>query len=176
MQYKGSATLPEEGTRHLALYQTSADVGKCQITTTMPPQNSTINRHLPLITHRIEFFSSNSHSAPPLITPRIDFGARWAPERNRPDSSLSSDIDVEMDDAASDAASDISVASTDNKSSSDSEQDEAKDKKGKKIPKPSGQPGRPHSGGYSMETELRGWSPKMFADVNVRASSTSMSY
>lgn len=36
-----------------------------------------------------------------------------------------------------------------------------------KIPKPQGEPGPPNSGGYNMESELRGWSPDLLDNVTV---------
>jgi len=37
----------------------------------------------------------------------------------------------------------------------------------RKIPKPAGEPGRPGSGGYNIETQLQGWTPDLVANVNV---------
>lgn len=50
---------------------------------------------------------------------------------------------------------------------SDAEETELSALSFKKIPKPSGEPGRPRSGGYSIEAALASWDKKEFSDVNV---------
>ncbi|KAF8518164.1 hypothetical protein BU17DRAFT_66600 [Hysterangium stoloniferum] len=37
-----------------------------------------------------------------------------------------------------------------------------------KIPKPQGEPGHPNSGGYSVESELHGWSPDLLENVTAK--------
>ena len=37
------------------------------------------------------------------------------------------------------------------------------------IPKPFGEPGRPHSGGYNLKEKLIGWTSDFYDEVKVRA-------
>lgn len=125
-----------------------------------------ISRHLPLVTNRIRF-SPTLPSPTALITPRIDFGAigaisksqtplkHQARELTPSDHGLSEIGDTHLDD---EGESEIG---------SDAEETELSALSFKKIPKPSGEPGRPRSGGYSIEAALASWDKKEFSDVNV---------
>jgi hypothetical protein len=86
----------------------------------------------------------------PVITPHIDFCEEWAdaldPIASIVDKNLVDDDDmISMDD------DEESVLGTHNS----------------KIPKPQGELGRPNCGGYSIETELHGWSPDLLENVTV---------
>lgn len=127
-----------------------------------------ISRPLPLITHRI-LFSTKALSTKPTITPRIKFPARTAvkskeylhpqQERDLTPSASGSDDDDRMS-TNSDSESELSELSE----LSDSDIDIPSSKK---IPKPPGEPGRPRSGGYSIEVALASWGKEEFVKVNV---------
>ena len=112
-------------------------------------------RHSPLITSRIEFRPSKVAGNLPVITPRIDFGEEWAlPTADIVDPTASI-VDKNLDDDLSDVMDDdddeIFLRNIDNS----------------KIPKPQGEPGRPNCGGYSIESQLHGWSPDLLENVTV---------
>ena len=112
--------------------------------------------HLPVITSRIEFQPIKT-SRPPIITPRIDFNQEWGSDLNHDadeDTDMVSEHNYDSDPA--DSLIDDEDAADNNESTNN-----------KKIPKPPGEPGRPNSGGYNIEHELRGWSPDMVTAVNV---------
>lgn len=140
-----------------------------------------IRLHPTLVTPRIQFYfadrSTSRHTS--SITPRIDFIQRnplpadeFTQHQQSDDSdselppsspmSLASDFDEEMNTGPSgdeeldtesqqtyqgyNGNNDLSVADT-------------------LIPKPQGEPGRPRSGGYNLESCLIGWTPDLYAGV-----------
>lgn len=124
-----------------------------------------ISRPLPLITSRISF-STKTLSINPTITPRIKFPAEITvkpsqPERGLTPSSAGSDNDEPL--ANSDGESELSELSELSESDVDTPTS-------RKIPKPAGEPGRPGSGGYSIEVVLAPWGKEEFAKVNVKYS------
>jgi len=113
--------------------------------------------HLPLITSRIEFALSTAAGGRPVITPRIDFGEEWGLpmgtmeiDPRTPTESLE-DVDEDLRSIDADDGEEMAIRQLNNS----------------KIPKPQGEPGRPNCGGYSIETELRGWSPDLLESVTV---------
>ncbi|KDR77444.1 hypothetical protein GALMADRAFT_138555 [Galerina marginata CBS 339.88] len=120
-----------------------------------------ISRPLPLITHRIQF-SSKVLSTTPVVTSRLEFGQQTlkrAPvsyvereltpaDHSYGDSPLNEDIESELSDL------------------SDSEEAPAQPPTSKKITKPSGEPGRPGSGGYSIDDALASWGKEEVLKVN----------
>lgn len=112
--------------------------------------------HLPVITSRVEFQPTKA-SRPPIITPRIDFNQEWG-------SDLTHDADEDID-MVSEHNYDLEPA--DSLIDDEDAVDNNEFPNNKKIPKPAGEPGRPNSGGYNIEHELRGWSPDMVTAVNV---------
>ncbi|KAF9523443.1 hypothetical protein CPB83DRAFT_898751 [Crepidotus variabilis] len=64
----------------------------------------------------------------------------------------------------------------DDNSDSDQSVDAAPTVQASKIPKPQGEPGRPGYGGYTLATELTGWTNQDYADVNnyVKAKATAI--
>ncbi|KDR71182.1 hypothetical protein GALMADRAFT_214158 [Galerina marginata CBS 339.88] len=116
-----------------------------------------ISRPLPLITHRIEF-SSKVLSTAPVVTSRLEFGQQTLKatvsylereltpsDHGNENSPLNKDVESELSDL-----SDIEEAPTTSK----------------KIAKPSGEPGRPGSGGYSIEDALASWGKEEVLKVN----------
>ncbi|KDR65527.1 hypothetical protein GALMADRAFT_148634 [Galerina marginata CBS 339.88] len=123
-----------------------------------------ISRHLPLITHRIQFSSKVSSTAP-SITHRLEFDRQA--DRNPASKKAEleqreltpSDYGSEGDEnKEKDAESDLSDLT-------DSDE-EAKQSTSKKIPKPAGEPGRPGSGGYSIDDALASWGKEEVLKVN----------
>ncbi|KAJ3500744.1 hypothetical protein NLJ89_g9655 [Agrocybe chaxingu] len=99
----------------------------------------------------------NSAGLPPVITPRIDFAVEWAQPFDNPGHDDANSIAADSNNSYEDAmlASEI-----------EADNDIPNTEENKKIPKPPGEPGRPNSGGYNIESELRGWTPALIADVN----------
>lgn len=112
-----------------------------------------LNSHLPLITPRIEFSTLFQPRPPTTITPRIDFTDLWIG-----DNSAVEDIDP------SDDENSVSMDLNSLESESDNEM---LSNNNRKIPKPLGAPGRPNSGGYNIENELRSWGPDKISQVMV---------
>jgi len=108
-------------------------------------------RHSPLITSRIEFRPSKVAGNLPIITPRIDFGEEWALPAFDATASI---VDKNLDD-------------NDLRDVMDDEEFFIESTNNSKIPKPQGEPGRPNCGGYSIESELHGWSPDLLENVTV---------
>ncbi|KAF9042032.1 hypothetical protein BJ165DRAFT_1405761 [Panaeolus papilionaceus] len=102
-------------------------------------------RHLPLLTSCIEF-GDKPITPLPVVTAEVDFGS--------PDPLLQEDIQNVPDRERSPT---LSVAAH--------ESDKiASPLTYNKVPKPPGQPGRPQSGGYSLDIELKRWGP-LFGEV-----------
>jgi hypothetical protein len=123
-----------------------------------------IARHLPLITSRIEFRPLKAAGSQPVITPRIDFDKEWGLQTDN--TALNPTATVDFDKNLED------VVIEDDEAEDVEEVEEAeKIPVGKcnnsKIRKPQGEPGHPNSGGYSIEAELRGWSPDLLENVTV---------
>jgi hypothetical protein len=134
-------------------------------------------RHLPLITPRIKFLPAVLDSLP-TITPRINFATRlaqdsdctllglegdsnWQSGRHKHQPTLTSSDQLELLDALDnfdESVTDIEVILSNNK----------------KIPKPPGQPGRPHSGGYNLETMIKAWGGKLIDEVKVSTTDLSV--
>ncbi|PPQ70077.1 hypothetical protein CVT26_013411 [Gymnopilus dilepis] len=120
-------------------------------------------RHLPLITNRIQFERVSSPHATSVITPRIQFSSGQLEIDNRsgenaaihslPKSSHVSEMLVS--DEGESELSDLS----------DSESEGLRPA-WESIPKPPGEPGRPNSGGYNLESQLHGWTPKLFSEIS----------
>ena len=122
-----------------------------------------ISHHLPLVTNRI-CFSPTMPSSTPTITPRIDFNAASksaAAFKHQTRELTPSDHGLSESSPDDNGESEIfsEAEETDHESST---------LPCTKIPKPSGEPGRPRSGGYSIEAVLASWDKKEFADVNVK--------
>jgi hypothetical protein len=137
--------------------------------------DSYLTQPLPLITPRIEFaFQSVAHL--PVITARMDFttlglkmpnGNAHATPVNDNESDIEVDnstSDIEMDDLPL-AASSLTHNQTNDDFSSLSESENNNQRQ--KIRKPVGEPGRPKSGGYTLEKEIASWGSDTIAKVNV---------
>lgn len=111
-------------------------------------------RHLPLITSRIEFRSSTIIGDTAIITPRMDFAEEWSDT---------------ISDSGHDEDKDLAPISDHSESEPDNEDFYPGDNK---IPKPAGEPGRPGSGGYNIESKLVGWSPDLVTNINVSPNSS----
>jgi hypothetical protein len=125
-----------------------------------------ISRHLPLITNRIRF--STSAMAPlPAITPRVNLSllGNSIPPRNAnlAERELTPSEDGEGGSQVDDGESEMSELS---ELGSDIDNGEAL-RPAQKIPKPPGEPGRPNSGGYSIEDALVSWGKDEFGKVTV---------
>ena len=103
-----------------------------------------LNSHLPIITPHIKFSTLSQSHPPTTITPRIDFADLWT--------------------IGNDSASHVAPSDDEDSTSmdldlpeSESSGDEMLSNNNRKIPKPPGAPGRPNSGGYNIENELRPW-------------------
>lgn len=137
--------------------------------------SSILTRHLPLITPRIEFSAVILDSFP-IITARIDLATKLgnncqhsdkSGEKPAGDNELSnhqlSDIDHEamnVDDVDDD---------DDNGSVIDSIEEILNHNR--KISKPRGQPGRPHSGGYNFQMTIKAWGEELIDEVTVSSPS-----
>ena len=116
-----------------------------------------ISHQLPVITPSIEFFRK-SLGPPPPITPEINFGS------NTPSQHAPEEDNIEM----MEITDMISTPVPDNNDVEDFLNRLDDVLCNIKIPKPSGEPGRPRSGGYSLETALGKWGEELFQAVNVR--------
>jgi hypothetical protein len=124
-----------------------------------------IRRHCPLITSRIEF--SAAASTLPSITPRIEFTAdrlSYATgEQRAPNGGPGVDL------VGSGEGDTNSYDGSGSGSGSESGQVSLRNRKNK-IQKPTGEPGRPGSGGYCLETILvrnHKWSKEMLGEITV---------
>lgn len=122
-----------------------------------------ISRHLPLITHRIRF-STSAMDPLPAITPRVNLsllGNSILP--GNAERELTPSEDGEGGPQVDDGESEMSELS---ELGSDIDSGEALHP-AQKIPKPPGEPGRPNSGGYSIEDALVSWGKDEFGGVMV---------
>lgn len=148
-----------------------------------------VNRHLPLITPRIRF-ETLRHPAQDtisVITARVNFAERGplpadrisnhgqedaddsSSEQARPETpdtqemSQGSYADMMVDDPLSDSeySGEYIGEPSPNQALPQVSQSDIQ------IPKPPGEPGRPHSGGYSLKTQLIGWTPQLYNTVKV---------
>lgn len=122
-----------------------------------------LSRQLPVITSSIEFFQK-SPGPPPIITPQINFSSntpsQHAPQPEEDDIDMMEITDIISTPAPGETPDDDNVEDFLNRLDvvlCNS-----------KIPKPCGEPGRPRSGGYSLEAALGKWGEELFQDVNVR--------
>jgi hypothetical protein len=124
--------------------------------------NSYLSRNLPIITPAIQFFPKNLGPAPD-ITSQIDF-------ENRISMSPQNELGAEDD------MTDLFDVPAPEKTPDDNGFEELDifdtfdmgTLNNSKIPKPAGEPGRPRSGGYSLEETLGKWGQEVFQAVNVR--------
>ena len=134
-----------------------------------------LTQPLPLITPRVEF-ALQPPGPLPVITARIDFttlGLKM-PSGNfhvTPVNDNESDIevdasDIEMDNLPLVAGPSHNKTNDDLLSLSESE-DYDHSQETEKIRKPAGEPGRPKSGGYTLEKEIASWGSDTIAKVNV---------
>ena len=136
---------------------------------------SSISRHLPLTTNRIEFCFSTDAGPLPDITPRIDFGTDRSAALHKSRSQNEVGAIICEGERSSSEKSSIARSSTDSDINglSSSEREEDPGETTLKIRKPPGEPGRPGSGGYSIEGALKGWTPDLILDVKVSNHSAS---
>jgi len=131
-----------------------------------------ISRHLPLITNRIRF-SSVAMAPLPIITSRVNLPLRRVdvPSANRspeereltPSEDGKEHYPENKSTRLDDGESELSELS---ELESEIDCDEPL-RPAQKIPKPSGEPGRPNSGGYSIEDALISWGKDEFGKVMV---------
>jgi hypothetical protein len=120
-----------------------------------------LNQHLPIITPRIEFSSLTQLRPPAIITPRIDFADAWTIGNNSA-SHVVSDFAPFVDSDDDDSITvDLELLE------SELSDDEVPLNNIGKIPKPPGEPGRPNSGGYNVENEVRAWGADKISQVTV---------
>lgn len=120
-----------------------------------------LNPHLPIITPRIEFSSLTRLRPPAIITPRIDFADEWTMGNNSA-SHVVSDFAPFVDGDDEDSITvDLELLE------SEASDDETPLNNRGKIPKPPGEPGRPNSGGYNVENEVRAWGTDKISQVTV---------
>jgi hypothetical protein len=132
-----------------------------KLTYATPIMTSKLHPHFPIITHRVEFSSLFQSQSPTAITPHIDFAEVWttkgdsdsrAVSRDQSPSHYGDDELMEIDELESDVPDDSVLPNNlDNE----------------KIAKPTGEPGRPNSGGYNIEHELRVWGADKISEVTV---------
>ena len=115
-----------------------------------------LSRHLPLITTRINFTANKVPAIHPAITHRISFakGECWdlTPSVHSISGNEEDDdriVDDEGESELSEDPEDVEFPAT-------------------QIPKPAGEPGRPNSGGYSLEDSLAPWGREELGKVTVR--------
>lgn len=139
------------------------------------PMTPHIKKHLPLITARIEF-DLEPPLPPPTITARLEFDdshlPRFAEEcEGQPEARVEEEAQEEQQDPQ-----DVPVpqAKEEEGGSRRGTRELAKKARGPdeptKIPKPSGEPGRPGSNGYSLETTMLEdyeWTRESWEEVNV---------
>ena len=123
-----------------------------------------MSRHLPLITTRINF-TANKVSPLPRITPRTFFATEENASRD-----LTPSVDSLSENEQSLPNNDHSL--DDNRAIDDDGESELSDDLEEvipvtRIPKPVGEPGRPNSGGYSLEDALASWSKQELGKVMV---------
>ena len=120
-----------------------------------------LSRHLPIITNRMEFKRKKLLPSP-SITQRIEFtGLSFGGS----DSML----------GAVETVTTSSIESSPGPEQEDSQSeddDEGDDERGNgsrsmRIPKPQGEPGRPHSGGYSLTDVLKCWGDDRLKTITV---------
>lgn len=122
-----------------------------------------LSRHLPLITTRINFTANKVSVIHPAITHRISF-AKESECRDLTPSMHSISGNEEPNDHILD---DDRIVDDDGESEL-SEDPEDAEFPATQIPKPAGEPGRPNSGGYSLEDVLAPWGREELAKVTVR--------
>ena len=120
-----------------------------------------LSRQLPVITPSIEFFPKNL-GPPPIITTQINFSP------NTP----SQHAQLEEDDTDMMEITDMIDTPVLEETPDNNVEDFLNNLDfvlcNTKIPKPSGEPGRPRSGGYSLEAALEKWGEELFQAVNMR--------
>lgn len=124
------------------------------IITAIMEATTMIRRHLPLITGRL-VFTSQVLPTVPIVTPRMDFDMEDLPSEGN----QASERDDERDNERDDSLSELSAIDSDGSS-------EFEDLGNGKIPKPAGEAGRPHSGGYNLKEAL-GWPKADFEKIQV---------
>ncbi|PPR03095.1 hypothetical protein CVT26_004614 [Gymnopilus dilepis] len=123
-----------------------------------------LSRHLPLITSRIEFRLDGLSRALPLITPRIDFADSLV--FDQADTDKVGSVDQIDSPEHSDASQQAFDAWELHEFPSGDHPDDCLPIIPTRIPKPSGEPGRPHSGGYNLDDELGAWDAETLSAVN----------
>ena len=122
-----------------------------------------MSRHLPLITTRINF-TMNKISALPAITPRTFFAKGESQSRALTPSVRSISGNEDSNDHISD---DDHIIDNDGESELSDDPEGEDDYPATRIPKPVGEPGRPNSGGYSLEDALATWSREELGKIMV---------
>ena len=137
--------------------------------------DSYLTQPLPLITPRIEF-ALQSPGNLPVITAHMDFttlGLKMPSGNAHMTPVNDNESDIEVDNSTSDikmddlplATSSLTYHQTNDDFSSLSESENNNQRQ--KIHKPVGEPGRPKSGGYTLEKEIASWGSDTIAKVNV---------
>jgi hypothetical protein len=116
--------------------------------------DAAIQRHLPLITSRIEF-QPCTLTERPIITPKIAFKFAGA-EKHR-----SRVLSVPAADNESETGSEVSTEFEDDY------RQMTPNANAKAITKPQGQPSRPNSGGYRFNATTLGWDDETFKKITV---------
>ena len=142
---------------------TEAEAYKAEGQLQIEIQNTMLSRHLPLITTRINFTGNKVSVIHPAITHRISF-AKEGECRDLTPSMHSISGNEEPNDHILD---DDRIVDDDGESEL-SEDPEDVEFPATQIPKPAGEPGRPNSGGYSLEDSLAPWGREELAKVMVR--------
>lgn len=153
-----------------------------------------IRQHIPLITSRIPFYLIDRPASvsPSVTTPRIDFGeggplpvdadtdlsveleqtaeadAQHFPSHEPSDEREGAEIEPSI--SSNQSVNDAMIEDSDHNdgaSETSSLPDSVSVDSDVLIPKPQGEPGRPRSGGYNLESQLTGWTPTLYKDVKV---------
>jgi len=139
--------------------------------------HSYLTQPLPLITGRIQF-DLHPIGPLPIITYRTDFATQGLKTLDEDVSINGNDSNQENEDNSSDAEMDdlpLSASHSTHSASMNGDDDcsttvSDEDDQGnttQKIAKPIGQAGRPQSGGYTLEREIRSWGAETILKVTV---------
>lgn len=142
-----------------------------------------IAQHLPLITNRIPF-TLNPPPALPSLTPRKEFPNEREPLATpnnlmaNPPTLPNTGSSLKYSGSVVYFGAQKETARKPEKGKDVEEQEIQEDPKELDeivvlIPKPSGEPGRPHSGGYSLDNVLSDWGVETLSKVTVRLVTTS---
>ena len=139
-----------------------ADAHKAEGQLQIEIENKMLSRHLPLITTRINFTANKVSVIHPAITHRTSFAKEGECRDLTP--SVQS---ISGNEKPNDQILDGDHIVDEDGESELSEDSEDVEFPATQIPKPAGEPGRPNSGGYSLEDALAPWGREQLGKVTV---------